>query len=232
MLSNIKGIFFDAGGVLFYPHCSDWFINRTMLQYVGEARLQAISPEKRDAAFAPALKYLDDFHSLKTEEEEYQQFRVFYDMLAEALPELALSQTQIDEIAYAKVYDMENYIFFSDTKPVLEQLKDRYKLGVISDTWPSIERILRSGGVDRLFDTKTYSYLLGTYKPDRAMYLHALAQMGFPPEQTVFIDDCEENLDGAAAVGIFPIYRKKSPDAPDSKKYISISSLSELLEIL
>lgn len=232
MLQNIKGIFFDAGGVLFRPYSSDWFINRTMLRLVGEERLANIPPEKRSAAFASALKYLDDFHHLETEDQELRQFRTFYSIISEALPELGLSEHQIDEIAYAKVYDMENYIFFPDVKPVLEQLYRKYKLGIISDTWPSIERILSSGGVNEMFCTKTYSCRIGTYKPNRAMYLHALNQMGYPPEQTVFIDDCEENLDGAVEMRIHPILMKRSAGVKDSGRYSSISSLGELLEML
>jgi ribonuclease HI len=34
---------------------------------------------------------------------------------------------------------MDNYVFYEDSKPVLERLKGTYRLGVISDTWPSAE---------------------------------------------------------------------------------------------
>ncbi|MDD4493467.1 MAG: HAD-IA family hydrolase, partial [Eubacteriales bacterium] len=136
-----------------------------------------------------------------------------------------------------------NYIFFDKSKETLLKLKEKYKLGIISDTWPSADRILRSGGVEELFDTKTYSCHLGTWKPDAKMYLHALEQMGLPPEQTVFVDDWEPNLDGAAACGIKPVLIKTRSDALipgqrfaentiDNGKYLSINAIEELPELL
>jgi len=75
------------------------------------------------------------------------------------------------------------------------------------------------------------------------MYLHALEQMGFPPEQTVFVDDWENNLDGAAECGIKPILIKTRANTPipgqrfsentmDSGKYPSINTIEELPDLL
>ena len=70
-----------------------------------------------------------------------------------------------------------------------------------------------------------------------------LEQMGLPPEQTVFVDDWEENLDGAALCGINPILIKVRADAlipgqryseitSDSGKYPSINAIEELPGLL
>ena len=228
----IKGIFFDAGWTLFRPINIDWFITGKMTEYIGPDALTDIPRDKKAAAFNRALKYLDDNHLILTEEEELKQFEVFYSMLADDLPELSLTKEQIGAIAYSKVFDMDNYICFDDTASTLDALKGRYKLGVISDTWPSIERILRHGGIENYFDTKTFSCFLGTYKPDSRMYLHALEQMKLPPEQTIFIDDGEENLDGAAKCGIQPVLITVKPNTENNGKYPAIGKLSDLLEIL
>jgi FMN phosphatase YigB (HAD superfamily) len=64
------------------------------------------------------------------------------------------------------------------------------------------------------------------------MYHHALEQMKLPSEQTVFIDDGVENLEGAEKCGIQPVLIAAGPNAEYSDKYPIINKLSELLEIL
>jgi len=228
----IKAVFFDAGWTLFRPANTEWFINNKMMACMDRRAFAAVPPDKKEAAFGRALRYLNENHLLTSDDEEFTQFRMFYTIIAENLPELALTREQIDAVAYSKVFDMENYPYFDDTVTTLEALKGGYKLGIISDTWPSIERILKAGGIDTFFDAKTYSYLLGVFKPDERMYLHALTQVGLPPEQTIFIDDSERNLDGAAKCGIQPVLITVNPDTKNSGKYPSISRLSDLLERL
>jgi len=227
----IKGIFFDIGWTLLRDAGQDWFVTNKMMDCVNAQVFKAIAEERNTAAFDRAIKYLDDNHLVLTEDEEFKQFEVFYSMLADDLPELGLTQEQVREIAYAKVYD-NNYILFDDTIATLEALHGQYKLGVISDNFPSIERFLRHENLEHLFETKTISCYLGTYKPDQRMYLHALEQMKLPPEQTVFVDDGEENLDGAAILGIQPVQIAGRPNEYSSAKYPYINKLSELLTIL
>lgn len=229
----IKGIFFDLGWTIFHPANDNWFINQKVLEFTSLKAIENISSDKRNAAFNKALKYLDDHHYLFTEDEEIEQFTEFYKIIAYDLPELGIPADQARKIAEYKVTDTSSYIFFEKSKETLLKLKADYKLGIISDTWPSVERILASGGVVDLFDTKTYSCNLGTWKPDKKMYIHALDQMGLPPEQTVFIDDWEPNLDGAAAFGINCVLIKSrtDPHIPDGK-YSSINTIEELPEFL
>ncbi len=239
----IKGIFFDLGWTIFRPANDNWFINQKMLEFTTMKTIESLPSEKRNAAFNKALKYLDDHHLLFSEDEEIEQFTEFYKIIAVELPELGIPIGQAEEIAKFKVSDTSNYIFFEKSKETILKLKENYKIGIISDTWPSVERILTSGGVESLFDTKTYSCNLGTWKPDERMYFHALEQMGLPPEQTIFIDDWEPNLDGAAACGIHGILIKSrnnslipgqrfSENVLDSGKYPSISAIEELPGLL
>ncbi len=227
----IKGIFFDLGWTIFYPVNTDWFINHKIIDYVGADKLAGLSKEKKCEVFSRALKYLDDNHKLCTEYEELEQFIEFYSIIAAGLPELNLTGKIIEEAAYSKVFDLSNYIFYEDSKVVLKKLSKSYKLGVISDTWPS-EAILKQGGIYDYFAAKTFSCYLGTYKPDERMYLDALTKISLPPEETVFIDDCEENLDGAAKCGIQPILITTNPYEKNSVRYPSIRRLFEIFTLL
>lgn len=46
------------------------------------------------------------------------------------------------------------------------------------------------------------SYELGEMKPDRQYYVKAIDLFGIDPVSAIFIDDIQENLDGAAVLGI------------------------------
>ncbi|MBR5961019.1 MAG: HAD-IA family hydrolase, partial [Clostridia bacterium] len=75
----------------------------------------------------------------------------------------------------------------------------------------------------------TYSCELGVFKPDRRMYLDALAKAGVPAEETVFIDDSVINLDGAAELGITPILIAANPASDVETRHLKIRDLRELI---
>lgn len=224
----INGIFFDAGWTLFYPKSKNWLFPDDIINPHSFAKIPG---GKRNGAIQRAFKYLDDNHLILTEEEEAEQFTVFYSMISADLPELAITKQTIDALIHAQIHGTAECLF-DDTVSTLQALQGKYKLGVISDNWPSLERRLKNSGIDTYFSTMTISSYLGTFKPDKRMYLHALEQMNLPPEQTVFIDDGVENLGGAAQCGIQPVLITAKPDAERSEKYPNIGKLPELLEIL
>jgi putative hydrolase of the HAD superfamily len=161
-------------------------------------------------------------------------------MLAKSLPELRISKTAVDAIAYDKVFNDDVFAFYDDVKPALELLKPQMKLGIISDTWPSAKRILQNAGLWKYFDAITFSCHLGVFKPDSKMYKHAIGQMDLLPNEICFVDDSMTNLDGAAQYGITPIMisrnnyprvaqqNKYFPKAVEQSKYRKITGLLEL----
>ena len=52
------------------------------------------------------------------------------------------------------------------------------------------------------FDVLVWSYRFGAVKPDPSIYLHTLAKLGTQPEETLFIDDKQPNVEAARALGI------------------------------
>jgi len=239
----IKGVFLDLGWTIFRPANGNWFINQKLLEFTSLKDIEKLPSDIINIAFDKAIKYLNDHHHLFTEEEEIEQYTEFYKIIAENLPELGIPVEKAREIAKFKVTDTSNYIFFEKSKETILKLKENYKLGIISDTWPSVERILASNEIADLFDAKTYSCNLGTWKPDEKMYMHALGKIGLPPEQTVFVDDWEPNLDGAADCGIHGVLIKSRSDSlitgqrfseniSDSGKYLSINAIEELPALL
>ncbi|MFF4924192.1 HAD family hydrolase [Kitasatospora sp. NPDC001261] len=56
------------------------------------------------------------------------------------------------------------------------------------------------------FDAVVLSAEVGLRKPDPAIFRLALGMLGVPPEETVFVDDSEQNLAVAAGLGITPVH--------------------------
>ncbi len=52
------------------------------------------------------------------------------------------------------------------------------------------------------FDVLVWSYQLRMAKPDPAIYRYALEKLGTHPEETLFIDDRQENIETAKALGM------------------------------
>ena len=52
------------------------------------------------------------------------------------------------------------------------------------------------------FDVLVWSYQLHMAKPDPRIYLHTLQQLGTKPEETLFLDDRQVNVDAAIALGM------------------------------
>lgn len=76
------------------------------------------------------------------------------------------------------------------------------RLALLSNAGRDFGSYFRHGTLGDLFEQVFVSGELGTIKPDAAIFEHVLEALGVSPEQTVFIDNKEENVRGAEAVGI------------------------------
>ena len=102
-------------------------------------------------------------------------------------------------------FDAYNDIFSANASAldVVRALKPKYKLAMLSNTDPA-----RYGHIERafpeiqIFDAYILSFRIGAMKPDPRVYREALRLLDARPENALFIDDLQENLDGAARLGI------------------------------
>lgn len=224
----VRGIFFDLGWTIFRPATGDWRITVKALEYINPQILWSIPQDKLNTAISKANEYVKN-EIYKTEDEELERYTNYYRTIAEMLPEINITKEQAEIIAYDRVYNDSNYVFFDNIKKTIEGLKEKYKIGIISDTEPSIKRVLKNAGIYDYFDNMTLSYELGENKPSPGMFRHALEAMNLPAIETVFIDDYEKNLDGASTLGIQSILTLSRPNSQESTKYLSIKKLSDLL---
>ncbi|MCH5266294.1 MAG: HAD-IA family hydrolase [Lachnospiraceae bacterium] len=200
-----KGIFFDIGHTLCYPVSNDWRLTKKFYDSIDMNIFHTLGKERIVHAISESLRFLNEHHRLWTVEEEYEQNIDAYKILADCLPELHLPDERIRDIAYDRTYNMDNYCFYDGLKELFQRLSPKYKIGIISDTWPSADNVLRQAGIYEYIDTFTYSCNLGVCKPNPAMFSDAVEKMGIAPENTIFVDDSEKNLEAAAALGMNPV---------------------------
>lgn len=229
-LKNINGIFFDLGGTLLYPPSGNWMFSNLAYQYFPKETLSAPGTQE---LMAKARAKIEENHLVLTLDEEYAQFHQYYSTLAQALPELGLTEKDVETVTKDKVYNKaDNYRLFDDTTQTLKAVHGKYKLGIISDTWPSIIPLLEYFDILKYFDCTTFSFELGTFKPDIKMYRNALEKIGLPAENTVFIDDGPGNLRGAQAAGINPVHIHAMQGVEPVEDFPSVDRISGLLDLL
>lgn len=227
ILESKKVIFLDVGYTLDYPASGDWMLTNRFYEIAGD-RINGKDHDEIWNARNVGIRFLEENHLLTTMEEEKDQYFEFYSIISKELG-LGLSSDDLEEIAKDRTYNMENYFAYPGTADAVSELSKSFKLGIISDTWPSITPQLEHIGVLEYISFHTYSCFLGIFKPDKKMYLDALEKCGVPASETVFIDDRIANLEGAEKLGITPILITANPVSDVETKYTKIKDLRELL---
>ncbi len=77
---------------------------------------------------------------------------------------------------------------------ILSNIGDAMELGVLG-RFPALEE----------FSHHTFSHRLGIAKPDAEIYRHAIAGLGVPAGEILFVDDREENILAARAAGMVAV---------------------------
>lgn len=198
----IKVILFDSGMVLNHPATGHWFIPPNFWEYVNKEKYQNISSQRIRNAFSEANKYIGAQNTITTKEEEYKHFVEFYTIFSENLPELEIDSVKIELLAKDLVYNPKKYVFYDDALQIIPCLKEKYRLGIISDAWPSLIDVYIDKKIEEHFDCFAISSLIGVTKPHEKMYITALNELGINAEQAVFVDDNLKNCYGAMKLGI------------------------------
>ncbi len=194
----IKNILFDMGGVIF-----DQDTDKAL--------------ERFRAAGVDTDKYIG----------KYEQQGCFLDLEIGKISEDEFCE-KMAEIAGRDSISLEEASgcwqgFYKDT-PVyklhaLEELRNKYHLGLLSNTNPFMMASTDSPNfssegkpISDYFDTLFLSYEMKLYKPSKEIYLEALRRDGMKPEETLFVDDSQRNIDGAESVGIHGLYVPSNTD--------------------
>ena len=127
-------------------------------------------------------------------------------------------------------YWFKGGVVYPETRTVLDWFSSQgYRMGVISDTFPSLKLTLEAVGLADYFSCFVCSDQVGVMKPEPLIYQTALHQLGVSAEESLYVDDYDVEADGARALGFtaFHICRDSQPE-----RDWDISSLTEMIDFL
>lgn len=91
----------------------------------------------------------------------------------------------------------------AESRAHLERLAPHYRLGVVSNFYGNVARILADAGFAPLLAVVADSTHVGAMKPDRRIFAHALAALGTAPAATLHVGDSHErDVCAAHALGL------------------------------
>ncbi|MGD2185923.1 MAG: HAD family hydrolase [Desulfobacterales bacterium] len=131
---------------------------------------------------------------------------------------LELHKDQLRPIADTIANAWQTHISIDpDAIPILSALKKNKMLGLVSnfDHPPHVRRILSNHGLESFFDTIIISSEVGVKKPDPAIFMIALEQTGLSQDEVVYVGDTDEDVAGAIAAGIQPIFIARAAHLTD-----------------
>jgi epoxide hydrolase-like predicted phosphatase len=201
----VRAVFFDYAGVLGTPPfdgVEDW--EREM-------------GYPRGATFRVIMRggYLevDSGHGFHHVEKGQRTLREFLEQAAEGSEEL-LEGRRFDAAAYLRFLDEPRFGAQWPFVHVARDLRARgARVGIITNNIPEWESTwTRTIPLD-WFDDVVDSCVVGLRKPEPEIYLLACRRVGVRPEDSVFLDDFEQNVEGARAVGMDAIHVREPRSA-------------------
>ena len=101
---------------------------------------------------------------------------------------------------------------------LLKDLSEKYDLYMLSNNnpicLPYSSKMFDDAGAPlaATFRKCFFSYELKTLKPSAEFYLAVMKEIGLAPEEMLFIDDSQKNVDGDLAVGLPAVYYEPGSD--------------------
>ncbi len=127
---------------------------------------------------------------------------------------------------------------FEDARELVAELARRYKLGLVSNTvipGDHHARSLESAGILQYLEAAVWSANFGRRKPDPAIVLHVLEELGVAPERAVLVGDkIRTDILGAKRSGVRSIWLSKpgTPHTGEAEPDFIIQDLRELPTLL
>ena len=85
---------------------------------------------------------------------------------------------------------------------LIKQLPKNLRLGILTNNHDRFEEYLQRVGVAELFDAVINTHRIGVAKPEKLAYQKAVSHLSVEPQNCLFIDDVEGNVDGGEAAGL------------------------------
>jgi FMN phosphatase YigB (HAD superfamily) len=210
----MRAIFFDFGGTLDWPrHWLDRFvthyraagleIDRTELERAFSAATHAAygrSTLLRNYSLSQLASFLVElqFESLASQ----SGGTVSYLLAHGSSDGITKLKTQIRDSFVA-----ESMIGLGASRPLLASLARNFKIGVVSNFYGNLDRVIAEADLSRAVTATVDSGLLGFYKPDPRIFSASLEQLGVQAHHAVMIgDSISKDCAPAHALGMTTIW--------------------------
>lgn len=188
---KIKALIFDVGGVLF-------------LAKNKQGQKNLMSSYKEFCKLLPGINISGEEFFEKSKETYFQSTRgeISKEQVLDNLSKiLNLSQEKVEDLITNTL--KENVIENKDlTELIIDLKKNGYKTGILSIQWHLYTNVLTPKKYNSIFDESVISCFDKIRKPDPRSYKLILKKLNVKPEETLFVDDKQENLDAAKKLGI------------------------------
>jgi len=237
MMSTIQAVFFDLGDTLVHISPNT---KAKICRKISAARGVQLNPDDYESVFHEEWKNRSDVSEtvlvkdIRTDPSgsERLYWKGFFESL---LPALGVSSYQADLIEWLiDVYtNPRSFVCFDEVYTVLFKLTEMgLILGIISNAFPSADKILDYHNLTPYFKYIFLSYELPYAKPEIGIYQLATQKTKIPLENTIFVDDRWSFVKGAleANMNAWLIERvpQKSSDSYTKSLVNKIKNLKEL----
>ncbi len=221
-----KAIFFDRDGTLTY-YVQEKINWRDRLIEEWSGKPFELPYDKMIMLFNKAKENRAYKYKNLSDEKEFFQRYYKYLLIEEGVTEKVEERAKL---LFDELWCNGDRALYSETIEVLEYFKNKgFKIGVISDTSPSLQYSLEQLGIAKYFDCFIASSLVGVGKPNPIIFNAALDSVGVKAEESLYVDDYKPEADGAREQGFtsFLIDRNLK-----EKKEWEISSLKEIIDFV
>ncbi|MGC1323230.1 MAG: HAD-IA family hydrolase [Candidatus Udaeobacter sp.] len=209
----IKAILFDAAGTLF-------FLTKTVgdhYAYVGREVGLDLDAQELDRAFHTAWQEMPRRSAIEgpRENDDKEWWR---ELIGHVFDKVAPSLSEFDrdnffEVAYEHFAEAGVWELYPEVPEVLEQLRPRFQLAVVSNFDGRLRFILQHLGISNHFSNIFISSELGADKPDPEIFRRALKIMHLDANEVLHVgDDPERDWKAAKEAGllVFQLDRPKN----------------------
>lgn len=197
----ITTVFFDRDGTIAKPNIE---MHQKRNEYLGKLvgdpefiltnEVKGICWNETTAEINPIV--------IETLEEEEEFWNVFHQILLDEIGFKGDIKKEVKNLyRMFPIYKMVKA--YDEVFDVFKQLKEAdIKIGIISDTFPSLEKSIEFMGLGEYVTCCVSSNEVGFYKPDPEIFEAALERIGSEAFECLFVDDTYCESEGGAAIGM------------------------------
>ena len=230
--SKIKGIIFDYGGTI-DSNGKHW---AEVLWDAYADNKVPVSKEQFREAYVYAERYLATHPVIEAGDNFFVLLRKKIDLHVNYLINKSFLHENDKTKDYSLAISTQCYTFvkglIEKEKPLLEVLKGRYPMVLVSNFYGNVQSVLSDFGLLNYFDDIIESAVVGVRKPDPAIFGLGVQSLGIPASSVVIIGDSyTKDIVPARSLGCHTIWLKGTgweEDAEDATADLIIDDFIEL----